>query len=102
MAPAQLHLSPAILATNFIILTLISFNMLLASNALLVHRDGNNTEDTPTFKDFAFDPIVNKQGPTNDTLLTITNELNFICTLQKSMSADTSLWTPTLVISGPK
>ncbi|KAF8838115.1 hypothetical protein BDN67DRAFT_972027, partial [Paxillus ammoniavirescens] len=61
--------------------------MLLASNALVVRRDGNNTEYTPTFKGFAFIATVTPMGSrtTNEALttLTIADEFNPWCTLQK-------------------
>ncbi|KAF9225690.1 acid protease [Gyrodon lividus] len=67
-------------STNFITLALISSNVLLASNALAIPTDGNDSLDTNSFKGFAFEatltPRNNKQGADNNTLLTITNESN--------------------------
>jgi hypothetical protein len=72
-------------STSSVTLALIISNVLLASNALVIRRDGNNTEYTPTFKGFAFDATVtpknNKQGTNNDSLLTITNESNMVVRL---------------------
>ncbi|KIJ08185.1 hypothetical protein PAXINDRAFT_18657 [Paxillus involutus ATCC 200175] len=72
------------LSTNFVTLALIFSNMRLAMNALVILRDGNNTQHTYTFKDFAFDATVtpknNKQGANNDTLVTITGESNMVYT----------------------
>ncbi|KIJ62117.1 hypothetical protein HYDPIDRAFT_30669 [Hydnomerulius pinastri MD-312] len=66
-------------SSNFVALALALSNVLLASNALVIRRDDDNS-DSSSFEGFAFQAQVtqkeNKQGANNDSLMTITNESN--------------------------